>query len=155
MIGAPASLDPHRMTRKLFTDWTGSFSELQHPAGLHAEDWIIDDRGQTYPDKAQQGCTRQSLFPILGAQSLKAVLMSGTDRQFWGTRDERYNHQCVWTRLDMKELQTPDWPRRPVCWPAQEEELLPELHCWSFSLDDGKMKSVQTMIQILKSQTLV
>lgn len=37
----------------------------------------------SYPVKAVQGCTRQSRFPIFGAQSLKEVLMSGTDRQFW------------------------------------------------------------------------
>ena len=42
----------------------------------------MDTSENPYPVNAVHGCTRQSLLPILGAQSLKAVLMSGTDRQF-------------------------------------------------------------------------
>lgn len=42
--------------------------------------------GLSYPVSAVQGWTKQSLRPILGAESLKAVLISGTDRQLWKKR---------------------------------------------------------------------
>lgn len=38
---------------------------------------------QSYPVRAVHGWTRQSLLPIFEAESLNAVLMSGTDKQFW------------------------------------------------------------------------
>lgn len=45
-------------------------------------------RLQSYPVSAVHGCTRQSLLPIFGAESLKAVLMSGTDKQFWEQKEQ-------------------------------------------------------------------
>lgn len=36
---------------------------------------------QSYPVRAVHGWTKQSLLPIFGAESLNAVLMSGTDIQ--------------------------------------------------------------------------
>lgn len=40
--------------------------------------------GPTHPVRAEQAWVRQSRLPILAVQSLKAVLMSGMDRQVWG-----------------------------------------------------------------------
>lgn len=42
-----------------------------------------DNEQQSYPVRAVHGWTRQSLLPIFEAESLNAVLMSGTDKQFW------------------------------------------------------------------------
>lgn len=38
----------------------------------------------THPVRAEQAWVRQSRLPILEAQSLNAVLMSGMERQVWG-----------------------------------------------------------------------
>lgn len=47
--------------------------------------WLnsCDTEQQSYPVRAVHGWTRQSLLPIFEAESLNAVLMSGTDKQFW------------------------------------------------------------------------
>lgn len=47
----------------------------------------------SYPVRAVQGCTKQSLLPIFGAESLKAVLMSGTDKQLWEEKNTHDNRQ--------------------------------------------------------------
>lgn len=75
----------------------------------------MSETRQTYPDKAQQGCTRQSLLPILGAQSLKAVLMSGTDRQFWRTQDKQCNHYYSMWKWRSTAPPTDHWEMTEGC----------------------------------------
>lgn len=89
----------------------------------------MSETRQTYPDKAQQGCTRQSLLPILGAQSLKAVLMSGTDRQFCRTQDKQCNHYYSMWKWSSTAPPTDHWEMTEGCAYTGWIEFLRSLSC--------------------------
>lgn len=65
----------------------------------------------SYPVRAVQGWTRQSLRPILGAESLKAVLISGTDRQLW--RERVKGQELAGSRLH-KDISDPEQVRHSL-----------------------------------------